>query len=73
MHDHEFFPDAERPTKKCRDYWSAAPADSTLATHCRSNGNSALPFKRQLCRKYLISRGRAIKKTIETRSYSLYL
>src|SRR5262249_38337333 len=37
-HDHEFFQDAERPTKKCRDYWSAAPADGTLAAHCRPNG-----------------------------------
>src|SRR5262249_15284564 len=24
-----------------------APADGTLAAHCRPNGNSALPFKRQ--------------------------
>jgi hypothetical protein len=23
LHDHEFFQDAERPTKRCRDYWSA--------------------------------------------------
>jgi hypothetical protein len=61
VHDHEFFQDADRPTKKCRDYWSAAPADGTLAAHCRTNGNSALPFKRQLSTKYLASRGRAIK------------
>jgi hypothetical protein len=31
--------------KGMSDYWSAAPADSTLAAHCRPNGNSALPFK----------------------------
>jgi hypothetical protein len=62
VHDHEFFQDAERPTKKYRDYWSLAPADGTLAAHCRPNGNSALPFKRQLCTKYLTPRGRAIKK-----------
>jgi len=41
--------------------WSAAPADGTLAAHYRPNGNSALPFKRQVSTKYLIPRGRAIK------------
>jgi hypothetical protein len=30
--------------KEMSDYWSAAPADGTLA--CRPNGNSALPFKK---------------------------
>jgi hypothetical protein len=32
--------------KGMSDYWSASPADGTLAAHCRPNENSALPFKR---------------------------
>jgi len=37
---------------------SAAPADGILAAHCRPNGNSAPPFKRQLWTKYIAPRGR---------------
>jgi hypothetical protein len=36
----------------------AAPADGILAAHCRPNGNSAPPFKRQLWTKYIAPRGR---------------
>jgi hypothetical protein len=36
-HDHEFFQDAERPTKKNVGI-IGAPADGTLAAHCRPNG-----------------------------------
>src|SRR5262249_54345926 len=45
------------------DYWSAAPADSILAAHCRPNGNSAPPFKRQLWTKYIAPRGRGSHTT----------
>jgi hypothetical protein len=72
VHDHEFFQDAERPTKKCRIIGvQRLPTAHLLPTvarteirHFRLKGsfaqNTSLPVAAQ-------------SKTIETRSYSLYL
>ena len=34
-----------------------APADGTLAAHCRPNGNSAFPLRGQLWTRYVTRRG----------------
>ena len=70
VHDHEFFQDADRPTKKCREVQRLPTAyllpivGQTEIRHLRLKGsfaqNTSLPVAAQ-------------SKTIETRSYSLYL
>jgi len=57
LHDHEFFQDAERPTKKMSGLLERLPTAHLLPIVARTE-NSALPFKRQLWTKYLIPRGR---------------
>src|ERR1700756_3567333 len=44
---------------------SAAPADGILAAHCRPNGNSAPPFKRQLWTNYIAPRGDEVTRPNE--------
>src|SRR5262249_55597302 len=93
-HDHEFFQDAERPTKRCRDYWSACRRHTCCPLsperkirHFRLKGSfgqntsflvtekGPRPVEQlgHIVARLNRSREDAQSKTIETRSYSLYL